>query len=55
MELDDDEEKVMITVRITLSLRRRLKIIAAYNNVSMSEKVKDYIERGIKEEELEEF
>jgi hypothetical protein len=45
------EDMVMIVVRIPRSLRRKLKMIAAYENISMNDKAKDYIERGIKREE----
>lgn len=45
------EDMVMIVVRIPLSLRRKLKMIAAYENLSMNDKARDYIEKGIKREE----
>jgi plasmid stability protein len=45
------EDMVMIVVRIPRSLRRKLKMIAAYENFSMNNKARDYIEKGIKREE----
>lgn len=45
------EDMVMIVVRIPRSLRRKLKMIAAYENLSMNDKARDYIEKGIKREE----
>jgi plasmid stability protein len=45
------EDMVMIVVRIPQSLRRKLKMIAAYENLSMNDKARDYIEKGIKREE----
>jgi hypothetical protein len=41
----------MIVVRIPLELKRKIKIIAAYDNCSMSEKASSYIEKGIQKEE----
>lgn len=53
MTSDDNikENMVMVVVRVPLNLRRKLKVIAAYNNLSMNDKVKDYIEKGIQQEE----
>lgn len=45
------EDMVMIVIRISRNSRRKLKMIAAYENMSMNDKAKDYIERGIKREE----
>lgn len=45
------EDIVMIVIRISINLRRKLKMIAAYENLSMNDKAKYYIEKGIKREE----
>lgn len=45
------EDMVMVVIRIPRILRRKLKMIAAYENLSMNDKAKDYLEKGIKREE----
>ena len=44
-------DAVMIVVRLPSDLRRKLKVIAAYENCSMNDKARTYIEKGIKKEE----
>lgn len=45
------EKMVMMVVRIPLILRCKLKMISASENLTMNKKVRNYIERGIKQDQ----